>query len=119
MLPDRFAVNFLLSEGLPELWERSNLDERRMILMTMLEGVYVECKEERRVVAIKPKPAFRPLFEIAMMREGSGVVLVRDDDELDDSSRTGAKPITGPSGPECGDGFVSDNDPGDSNRYWL
>ena len=107
-----------LLEGLPELWERSNLGERRMILMTMLEAVYVECKEERRIVAIKPKPAFRPLFEIAMMREGSGVVLVRDDDDQDDSLGNGAKPKTGPSGPDCGDGSASDNDARESNQCW-
>ncbi len=88
-----------------------------MVLVTMLEAVYVECKEERRIVAIKPKPAFRPLFEIAIMRKGIGVVLVRDEDE-DDSSGNGAKPKTGPSGPECGDGITSESSPGESNQCW-
>ena len=52
-----------------------------------------------------------------MMREGSGVVLVRDDDE-DDSSGNGAKPQSGPSGPDCGDDITSDNDAGESNQCW-
>jgi site-specific DNA recombinase len=54
-----------LLEDLPRLWEEANLSERHGILMTMLEAVYVECQEEKRIVAIKPKPAFRPLFAIA------------------------------------------------------
>jgi hypothetical protein len=44
----------------------------------MLDAVYIETREERRVVAIRPKPAFRPLLEIATTREGAGVVLVKE-----------------------------------------
>ena len=47
--------------------------------MTMLDAVYVECKEEKRIVAIKPKPAFRPLFEIANTRSDSGVALIKEE----------------------------------------
>ena len=38
-----------------------NLTERRKLLVTMLDAVYVELKDEKRIVAIKPEPAFRPL----------------------------------------------------------
>ena len=48
--------------------------------MTMLDAVYVECKEEERIVGIKPKPAFRPIFEIAETRASSGITLIKDDD---------------------------------------
>ncbi len=34
--------------------------------------------DDRRVVAIRPKPTFRPLLEIATTREGSGIVLVQE-----------------------------------------
>ena len=44
----------------------------------MLEAVYVDTVDERRIVAIRPKPAFRPLLEIATMREGSGIMLVQE-----------------------------------------
>ncbi len=37
--------------------------------------------EEKRIVAIRPKPAFRALFEIATTREGSGVVLVSENQD--------------------------------------
>ncbi len=68
-----------LLENLPKLWRKASLSDRRRILMTMLDAVYVECKEEKRIVAIKPKPAFRPLFEIANTRSGSGVVLIKEE----------------------------------------
>jgi hypothetical protein len=34
----------------------------------MLEAVYVDALEEKRIVAIKSKPAFRPLLEILSLR---------------------------------------------------
>ena len=67
-----------LLEHLPGLWEKAGLSERRRILMTMLDAVYVDTVDEKRIVAIRPKPAFRPLFEIATTREASGIVLVHD-----------------------------------------
>ncbi|MCH9011267.1 MAG: hypothetical protein IIC21_11630 [Chloroflexi bacterium] len=48
--------------------------------MSMLEAVYVECKEEKSIVAIKPKPAFRPIFEIAETKASSGIILIKDED---------------------------------------
>ena len=67
-----------LLEDLPVLWKKADLGERRQILMTMLDAVYVDTVEEERIVAIRPKPAFRPLFEIATTRAGSGIVLVSE-----------------------------------------
>ena len=67
-----------LLEDLPRLWEKADLGERRRILITMLDAVYVNTVEERRIVAIRPRPAFRPLFEIATTRAGSGIVLVSE-----------------------------------------
>ena len=65
-----------LLENLPDLWEEADLAERRKLLMAMLEAVYVDTVEEKSVVAIRPKPAFRPIFEVATTREGSGIALI-------------------------------------------
>ena len=46
---------------LPELWSAANLEERRMLLLTMLNAVYVDSKENM-IVAIKPKGPFKPVF---------------------------------------------------------
>ena len=46
----------------------------------MLDAVYFDAKDERRIVAIKPKALFKPIFQVAMMKEGSGMVLVSDRD---------------------------------------
>ena len=66
----------LLSD-LPALWREANLEERRELLVGMLDAVYVETKEFKQVVAIQPKPAFAPVFQVVTAREGSGVVLIK------------------------------------------
>ena len=47
----------------------------------MLDAVYVDAVEEKAIVAIRPKPAFQPLFEIATTREGSDIVLINEPPE--------------------------------------
>ena len=54
------------------------------VLLTMLDAVYVDTVEEKCIVAIRPKPAFRPLFEIATTRAGSGVVLINQTPQTQD-----------------------------------
>jgi hypothetical protein len=44
----------------------------------MLDAVYVDTVEEKTIVAIRPKPAFQALFEVATTKEGSGVVLYNE-----------------------------------------
>ena len=73
-----------LLEDLPGLWEAATLAERRKLLLTMLDAVYVDTVEEKAIVAIRPKPAFRPLFEIATTRLGSGVVLINQTPQTQD-----------------------------------
>ena len=43
--------------------------------MTMLDAVYVDTKETRSIVALKRKAPFRPIFQLATTRAGSGVTL--------------------------------------------
>ena len=65
-----------LLENLPVLREEADLAERRKLLMAMLDAVYVDTVEEKSVVAIRPKPVFRAIFEVATTREGSGIALI-------------------------------------------
>ena len=69
-----------LIEQLPELWSGANEGERRKLLLSMLAAIYVDAKDEKRIVAIKPKAPFKPVFQVATTREGSGVALVHDPD---------------------------------------
>ena len=46
----------------------------------MLDAVYVDTKEEKSIVAIKPKAPFKPVFQVAATREGSDAALVQDPD---------------------------------------
>ena len=74
-------------------WGQADLADRRRILLTMLDAVYVDTVDERRIVAIRPRPAFRPLLEIATMRAGSGIVLVHD--RVGDSEKPNQPPPGG------------------------
>jgi hypothetical protein len=67
-----------LIQQLPDLWAGATATERRQLLLCMLDGVYVDSKEERSIVALKPKPAFQALFQIATTKEGSGVILFNE-----------------------------------------
>jgi len=68
----------ILQEELPTILGEATLTERRRLLLTMLDAVYVDTVEETSIVAIRPKPAFQPLFEIATTRKGSDVVLINE-----------------------------------------
>ncbi len=51
-----------LLQDLPRLWEGATVDERRRLLMAMLDAVYVDTKHNL-VVGVKPKASFRPLLD--------------------------------------------------------
>ncbi len=67
---------------LPELWAAANIEEKRKLLITMLEAVYFDAKQTRSIVAIKPKPPFRSIFEVAVMREGSGIRILNKSQKI-------------------------------------
>jgi hypothetical protein len=46
----------------------------------MFDAIYVDTVEEKRIVAIRPGPAFRPLLEVVTTREDSSIVLVNEKD---------------------------------------
>jgi site-specific DNA recombinase len=85
----------LLIERLPELWSGANEEERRKLLLTMLEAVYVDIKDERRIVAIRPKVPFKPVFQVATTREGTGVVLVHEPEAEPELVAAGQPPPDG------------------------
>ena len=67
-----------LIEDLPKLWDEASLPERRKLLLSMLDGVYFDTKGEKPLVAIKPKAAFMPVFQVAVTRQGSDVILMKE-----------------------------------------
>ncbi len=72
-----------LIRDLPGLWGGANLEERRKLLLTMLDAVYVDSKESRSIVAIRPKAPFRPIFQVATTKAESGVVLINEPPDCD------------------------------------
>ena len=60
---DAVAEAGRLVQRLPELWAAADLAERRRLLLTVLDAVYVDAREARAVVSIRPKAAFDVLLE--------------------------------------------------------
>ena len=52
--------------------------------MALLNAAHVDTVKEKSVVAIRPKPAFRPIFEVATTREGSGIALINQTPQTQD-----------------------------------
>ena len=48
---------------LPRLWAGATLEERRRLLLTVLDAVYVDAKGSRALVEVRPKAAFRWVWE--------------------------------------------------------
>ncbi|MDD5702140.1 MAG: hypothetical protein PHU23_08845 [Dehalococcoidales bacterium] len=68
-----------LISHIPELWAGANIEEKRNLLLTMLEAVYFDVKQTKSIVAIKTKPPFVPIFQVAVTREGSGIHIIKNE----------------------------------------
>ena len=54
------------------------MEERRKLLLTMLDAVYVDAKKIRSIIAIRPKPPFKPIFQVAVTKEGSDIRILNE-----------------------------------------
>ena len=70
------AGNLIMN--LPRLWAEANQEERRKLLLTMLDSVYVDAMKTKSIVAIRPKPPFKPVFQVAVSREGSDIHILNE-----------------------------------------
>ncbi len=68
-----------LVQDITRLRAGANLEERRKLLLTMMDAVCVDAKQDKRIVAIKPKPPFIPVFQVATTREGCGIELLTNE----------------------------------------
>ena len=50
----------------------------RNIKSIMLDAVYIDAKKSRSIVAIKPKPPFKPILQVAASREGSNICILKE-----------------------------------------
>lgn len=50
-----------LLQDFARLWFLANLQEQRKLLISMFDAVYIDTKNNL-IVAVKPKPPFRPVF---------------------------------------------------------
>lgn len=66
-----------LIENLSTLWEKATADERRMMLLGMVDAVYLDMAQGMGLVGITPKPVFRDLFEWVDGRDQAKLRLLR------------------------------------------
>ncbi len=59
--------NFDLSEASPE--------EQRRLHLTTFDGIYINSKQTKSIKVVKPKPLFKPVFQVAAQKEGSVINL--------------------------------------------
>jgi site-specific DNA recombinase len=45
---------------------------RRKLVMCVLDGVYIDAKKYKTITAKKPKPAFIPIFQVAVSKKRDG-----------------------------------------------
>ncbi len=58
----------LLTE-MPRLWAGATLQERHVLLTTILDAVYIDMKDSKSIVSVKAKPAFHVMFEMSISSE--------------------------------------------------
>jgi site-specific DNA recombinase len=54
---------------LKSLWADASMEEQIKLLLTMLDAVYVDAKKTKSIVAIRPKPLFKPILQVAATKE--------------------------------------------------
>jgi hypothetical protein len=74
--------------NLPKLWESANLAERRKLVTATLDAVYVDAKEAKSIIAIKPKPPFVPIFQVAAAKQDAEIKIAKNGLLLFDGSLT-------------------------------
>jgi DNA invertase Pin-like site-specific DNA recombinase len=67
-----------LINNLKNLWAEASLEEQRKLLLTMLDAIYIDAKKTRSIVAIRPKPPFKPIFQVAATKEGSDIRIINE-----------------------------------------
>jgi site-specific DNA recombinase len=67
-----------LINSLPKLWQEATAEERKGIVLSILDAVYVDAKKYKTIVATKPKPPFRPIFQVAVSKKGSLIRILNE-----------------------------------------
>ena len=53
-------------------------EEVRNVLVTILDAVFIDTKAIQSVIAIKPKPPFKPVFQVAASRKRSRINIINE-----------------------------------------
>ena len=70
------AGNLIIN--LKNLWAEATMEEQRKLLLTILDAIYMDAKKTKSIVAVRPKPPFKPIFQVAATKEGSDIRIVNE-----------------------------------------
>ena len=70
------AGNLIIN--LKNLWAEASMEEQRKLLLTMLDAIYIDARQTKSIVAIRPKPPFKPIFQVAATKEGSDIRIINE-----------------------------------------
>jgi site-specific DNA recombinase len=63
---------------LPRLWASANASERRKLILSLLDVVYVDAKQSKSIIAIKLKPPFIPIFQVAVSKKDADIHIIKN-----------------------------------------
>ena len=67
-----------LLEDIPRLWAAAAIQDQHQVLTTILDAVYIDMKDQKSIVSVKAKPAFRAVLRLAAPdRDGSAILAAR------------------------------------------
>ena len=46
--------------------------------LTMLDAIYVDARKTKSIIAIKPKPPFKPVFQVAASKKDSNIRILNE-----------------------------------------
>ena len=64
-----------LLADMPRLWAGATLQERHLLLFTILDAIYIDMKDEKTIVSVKAKPAFQAVLGMATPNSYAGRAL--------------------------------------------
>ncbi len=67
-----------LIKDIGNLWVGATMEEQRKLLLTMLDAVYIDARKTKSIVAIRPKPPFKPIFQVAATKQDSEIRILNE-----------------------------------------
>lgn len=62
-----------MTNNLKNLWAEATFKEQIKLLLIVMEGVYIDAKQTKSIMEIRPKTPFKPIFQVVGTNKGSAL----------------------------------------------